>query len=92
MSQLEKGMNEDMGPAQDAVVVIQHHGLSPELGTRSRREPEDTQAPPSGGLQSETRGTALSPGSPESGGRSAQEVPWLRVGIGSVSGQDFKRL
>lgn len=74
MWQLQKGVREGMGPAQDAALVMQHQGC-PESDTGSRREPEDTQAPPSESLPSETRGTALSPGSPWSGGRNTQEFP-----------------
>lgn len=91
MWQLEQGVREGMGPSQGTALVMQHPGC-PESGTGSRREPEDSQAPPVESLPSETRGTALSPGSPWSGGRNTQESPWLRVGIGSMSGEDFNRL
>lgn len=66
------------GASRDAGPVIQHEGWSPASGTGSRREPEDTQALPSGSVQSESGDTALSSGSPQSGGRNTQEVPWLR--------------
>lgn len=74
MWQLEQGVREGMGPSQGTALVMQHPGC-PESGTGSRREPEDSQAPPVESLPSETRGTALSPGALGLEGETLRKVP-----------------
>lgn len=74
MWQLEQGLHAGMRPAQGTVLVTQHQGC-PESGSGSRREPEDSQAPPAKNLPSETEAQPCSRGALDLEGETLRRVP-----------------